>query len=75
MIKITPLRLEALKYANGESDYFPSPSVSRVLEREGLIQWNGYVKGVHHPNFKLNKTRGWYITNKGKEFITKCRFL
>jgi hypothetical protein len=69
-IKITPLRLQALQYAAGKNEYFPSYSVSRALQRAGLIYWDGWVKGIHHPSEKINNnSRGWIITTKGQKIL------
>ena len=69
-IKITPLRLQVLQYAAGKNEYFPSYSVSRVLQRTGLIQWMGWVKGIHHPGEKVNfDNRGWIITPQGQKIL------
>lgn len=69
-IKITPLRLQALQYAAGENEYFPSYSVSRVLQKAGLIQWMGWVKGIHHPREKFNfNNRSWIITPQGQKIL------
>ena len=69
-VKITPLRLLALQYAAGENEYFPSYSISRILQKAGLIQWDGWVKGIHHPKEKINiNNRGWIITSQGQKIL------
>lgn len=74
-IKITPLRLQALQYAAGGNEYFPSYSVSRILQRAGLITWigpeNKWRKGMANLSEKINKinSRGWIITPQGQKIL------
>ena len=62
-VKLTPLRLAALRYAAGEDDIQPTYAVARPLELAGLIVWT-----VHRDNRITSdmKRRGWQITARGK---------
>jgi hypothetical protein len=65
-VKLTPLRLAALRYAAGEDDIQPTYAVARPLELAGLIVWT-----VHRDNRITSdmKRRGWQITARGKALL------
>lgn len=69
LVRRTPARLEALRYAAGLSQSYPTRSVSRALEKAGLIVWRIWRKGGFTLPFPSNDPQGWYITEKGEHFL------
>lgn len=70
LVRRTPARLEALRYAAGLSQCYPTRSVSRALEKAGLIVWRIWRKGGFTLPFPSNDPQGWHITEKG-EYVLK----
>lgn len=47
----------------------PSNSTMARAQKAGLIAWQGYVRGIHHPRYKVENDRGWELTAAGKRLL------
>ena len=70
-MKMTPKRIEALKYAAGQSAIYPRVGISRALEKAGLIRWVGSF-GVGFGRVQNeNCKQPWIITEVGMQALNQ----
>ena len=70
-MKMTPKRIEALKYAAGQSHAYPKAHISYVLEKAGLIRWVGSF-GIGFGSVEnKNCKRPWIITEAGMQILNQ----
>ena len=68
-MKKTSHRLQALLYAVGEHDHWPTLAVATPLQRAGFLRWDGWIRGIA-PDAKCQQgNRGWSITPAGRELL------